>query len=143
MADEVRQFTISVPAGTLATAPATFLMTMPPREVEALQIIVPPGPSGLVGFAVLVGGVQVIPYLSDPWIITAGENITWPLDRMPNSGSWAVRAYNTGTTAHSVYFRWLLRYVSSAARVLGAATLDEATINALAPASVIPPTEGP
>lgn len=112
MADEIRQYTVTVPASTLSTAPITVPMTMPPRIVEAVQIIVPPGPNGLVGFAVRVGGVTVIPYGSDPWIITSGEAITWPLEHYPDAGSWSVQAYNTGTVAHSIYFRWLLRYVT-------------------------------
>jgi hypothetical protein len=114
MADEIRQYTVSVPAGTTADAPLTVPMVMPPRIVDALQIVVPPGPSGLVGFAVLVGGVRIIPYGSDLWIITAGENITWPLDHYPDAGSWSVQAYNTGVNDHSIYFRWLVRYISSA-----------------------------
>lgn len=142
MADEIRQFTVTVPAGTTPAAPALFPMAIPPREVEALQIIVPPGPSGLVGFAVLVGGVQVIPYLSDPWIITAGENITWPLEHYPNAGSWSVRAYNSGLSDHSVYFRWLLRYVSGTASRLPPETIDESVLNTLGAASEVPQIGG-
>lgn len=135
MASEIRQYGITVPAGTLDSAPAVFPMTMPPREVEALQIVVPPGPSGFVGFAVLVAGVRIIPYQSDLWIITAGENITWPLERMPNAGSWSVLAYNTGSLDHSIYFRWLLRHVGESAPQRLADTLPEDSINALSPAS--------
>jgi hypothetical protein len=136
MADEVRQYTITVPAGTLDTAPLTFPMAMPPRQVEALQIVVPPGPSGFVGFAVLVGGGRVIPYQSDAWIVTAGENITWPLEHMPNSGAWSVLAYNTGAQDHSIYFRWLLKYLGAGAAAPGLDTLPESDINALSPQSI-------
>lgn len=115
MATEVRAFTVNVPAGTLSTAPITAPMVFPPRRVQAVQVIVPPGPSGLVGWAILVGGVRVIPYLSDPWVITAAENITWPLEGYPDSGSWAVQAYNTGAIDHAIYFRWLLENVTSKA----------------------------
>ena len=108
MAVEIRQYTVTVPAGTPSTAPFTTPMDFPPREVDALQIVVPPGPSGQVGFRVMVGGVPVIPYDSDDWVITSGENITWPLTGYPNSGAWSVQAYNTGTVDHAVYFRFLL-----------------------------------
>lgn len=136
MADEIRQFTVTVTAGTTAAAPLTVPMTMPPRRVEALQVVVPPGPNGVVGWAVLVGGVRVIPYLSDLWIITAGENITWPLENYPDAGSWSVQAYNTGTQDHALYFRWLVKYTAPPSAVASPTMLDESAINALAPSSI-------
>jgi hypothetical protein len=136
MADEIRQNTVTVPAGTPDTAPLTVAMAMPPRRVEALQVVVPAGPSGLVGFAILVGGVRVIPYSSDLWIITSGENITWPLENYPDAGSWSVQAYNTGTVDHSIYFRWLVKYVTPPGQALGPTVIDESDINALAPSSI-------
>lgn len=136
MADEIRQYTVLVPAGTPAAAPVTVAMPMPPRDVEAIQVVVPPGPNGLVGFAILMSGVPVIPYGSDQWIITAGENITWPVEHYPDSGAWAVRAYNTGTSDHSLYFRWLVKYPSAIVVARSPTLLDESAINALAPSSI-------
>lgn len=134
MADEIRVFTATVPAGTTPAAPAVFPMNFPPREVHTLQVIVPPGPSGLVGWHVLVGGGLVIPYLSDTWVITAAENITWPLDHMPNSGAWSVEAYNTGTQDHSITFRWLLGYITASSPPQSS-MLDDSLIG---PASFVP-----
>lgn len=134
MADEIRAYTITVPAGTTAAAPAKFPMTFPPRIVHTLQVIVPPGPSGLVGWHVLVGGGLIIPYQSDTWVITAAENITWPLDHMPDSGSWSVEAYNTGGQGHSITFRWLLGYITPLTPPQSS-MLDDATIG---PSSFVP-----
>lgn len=111
MASEIRAYTLTVPANTPSTAPLVKSTSFPERRVDAISVIVPPGPSGQVGFCVLVGGVRVIPYDSDLWIVTAGESITWPLERQPTSGAWSVAGYNTGTNAHSVYFRFLLSLV--------------------------------
>ena len=108
------------------------LGTMPERRVDELQIIVPPGPGGYVGFAVLVGGVRIIPYLSDQWIITAGESISWPLEDQPTSGAWSVAGYNTGTNTHSVYFPFLLSLVTDPAAT-GLIPFDVAAVNDLAP----------
>lgn len=135
MADEIRQFSISVPGNTPASAALSFPMTFPPRDVQGLEIIVPVGSSGLVGFAIDVGGAQVIPYLSDPWIITAGEIINWPLEHMPNSGAWSVRAYNTGQNDHAVRFRWLLKYVTGTSSLLTPTLISVDEINALAPSA--------
>lgn len=116
MAFEVRSYTLTVPTGTLPAAPFTLDVSFPPRNVDAVQVIVPPGPSGLVGWRILNSRVPVIPYGSDPWIITAGEIITWPLSGQITSGSWQVQGYNTGTVDHSVYFRFLLSLVAGKAQ---------------------------
>jgi len=132
MAREIWSFTLTIPPTTPSTNPVVLPTKLPQRRVDELQIIVPPGPSGLVGFAVLVGGVRVIPYLSDLWIITAGESINWPLEDQPTSGDWSVAGYNTGTVAHSIYFRFLVSLVTDPAAT-GAIPFDVATVNAMAP----------
>lgn len=109
MATEVRSYTVTVPAGTTAAAPLVKAFPLPPRIVDAIQIVVPPGPAGLMGFAITASGLTVIPYDSDSWVITSGENITWPLEEQITSGAWGVRAYNTGTSDHSLYVRFLVR----------------------------------
>jgi hypothetical protein len=107
MATEVRQFTATIPAGTAAATPVTVPMRFPARQVTGVEIIVPPGPSGLVGFALLNGTTRVIPYQSDLWIITAAEKIEWPLEGFAQTGDWSLIGYNTGTQDHAVYVRFL------------------------------------
>lgn len=107
MSREVRQFTALIPAGTPASKPALIDMTMPPRVVSTLEVIVPPGPSGYVGFAIAQSGLRVIPYQSDLWIVTSDEKIVWPMDGYTNSGSWQLIGYNTGAQDHAVYVRFL------------------------------------
>src|SRR4051812_12272239 len=108
MSREIRSFTLAIPAGTTPSNPLVLDVPLPARRVDELQVLVPPGPSGFVGFAVLYAGVRLIPYLSDQWIVTAGESINWPLEDQPTAGNWSLAGYNTGTVAHSVYFRFLL-----------------------------------
>jgi hypothetical protein len=109
MAHEIRQFTATIPAGTLASAPFRQSMTMPPRYVDRLEIIVPPGGAGLIGFALTNSGVTVIPYDSDLWVITSDEKIVWDLEGANDSGSWGLAGYNTGSVDHAVYVRFLCR----------------------------------
>lgn len=112
MAFEIRSFTLDIAAGTPPANPLTLDCSFPPRVVSALTVVVPPGPSGVVGFRVLNSNVQLIPYGSDPWIITAAEIITWPLTGQITSGSWQVQGYNSGVNAHAVYFRFLLDLIT-------------------------------
>jgi hypothetical protein len=132
MAREIRAFTLTIPPGTTAANPLVQDVALPERRIDELQILVPPGPSGFVGFAVLYAGVRLIPYLSDQWIITAGESINWPLEDQPTAGDWSLAGYNTGTVAHSIYFRFLLSLTSDPAAT-GLIPFDVAAVNAFAP----------
>lgn len=133
MATEIRAFTLSIPAGTTSAAPVVLDVSFPPRRVDGVQVVVPSGPSGLVGWCVMNSRVRVIPYQSDQWIITAGESISWPLERQVDSGSWQVAGYNTGLNAHSIYFRFLLSLTTSGPASSVPQTIDESLINAAAP----------
>lgn len=115
MAQEIRSFTFTVPAGITSDAPAILDMTFPPREVRGIEIVIPPGANGVVGFQLQNSGLPVIPYDSDSWIITNDEVISWPLSGYINSGSWQIAGYNTGVNDHAVYIRFLLDLVAPVA----------------------------
>lgn len=136
MAREIRQFTAVVPAGVTAAAPRSFDMSFPPRTVDTLEIIVPPGPSGVVGFAVTNSGIRVIPYNSDDWIITSNEKIVWPLNGYVDSGSWELLAYNTGNDTHSIYVRFLLSIAGGVGTSeTGPSLIDETVLSSTGPAA--------
>lgn len=139
MAVEIRTFDFTIPAGTPIGAPVVLDCSFPPRIVDVIEVIVPPGPNGQVGFQVLNSQVPVIPYSAANWIVTSNEKIVWPLDNFINSGSWQVRGYNTGTQDHTVYFRFLVDLVP-AANPPTAPTL--AVSSALAGQVVIADTDG-
>lgn len=127
MAIEIRQYTATIPAGTTAAAPYTKDMSFPPREVESITVVVPPGSSGNVGFALASKGQRIIPADSDLWIITAGEIINWPLTDQHNSGSWQLIGYNTGTVGHLVFVRFACGIASRAVPVIAASTMIDDT----------------
>jgi hypothetical protein len=129
MAQEIRANSFTIPANTPATALASLDMTFPPREVEAVEIVVPPGPNGVVGFYLANSGVQVIPINQGQFIISNDETLSWDLQGYINSGSWQVFGYNTGNSSHTIYFRWLLNLPANpnAAAVVGQA-LDLSTL---------------
>ena len=62
MATQVRQFTATIPAGTLKTALVTVALDLDYVEIESVDLEVPPGPSGLMGFYLARSGQQWIPY---------------------------------------------------------------------------------
>lgn len=108
MAQEIQAFEVDIPAGTLKTAPRTFQLTMPPRTIDEVEILVPPGPRGNVGFQLALAGTQIIPYTAGAFLVSDDEVIRWPLQGYPDSGAWELIAYNLGQFQHSLYLRFLV-----------------------------------
>src|SRR5688572_11079186 len=109
MAQRIETFAVTVPAGTSSAAPQTTGLTFNDGIVENLEVLIPPGPSGLVGFAVLHSGDVVIPFDRTKWIVADDEVIRWPLENFPTGRAWALRAYNDDVFPHTLYIRILVR----------------------------------
>jgi hypothetical protein len=80
----------------------------PVRVVRSVDWSIPPGAQGVMGWQLAMGGVQVVPFGSDKWVIQDGTSGSFTLDGYPDSGAWQVIGYNTGTFAHSVFLVWHL-----------------------------------
>jgi len=115
MAAEIRQFEVTVSAGTAKTSPATTDLSMPPRIVTGVRVRVPPGPAGVVGFALGASGQRVLPWNADAWIVADDEVLDWPLEQQIDSGAWQLQAYNTGVYDHTLYLTFYLLPVGEAA----------------------------
>lgn len=111
MAEEVYSFTANIPAGTAIATPVTVDMSTPTRTIDRIQIVVPTGPNGLVGFAIANAGVPVIPRNRGGWIIANGEVVDWALQEQITSGSWQLIGYNLGQYSHNLYVRLLMDLV--------------------------------
>lgn len=94
---------MTIPAGTPADAPLTFNLTMPPRAVVEIDVRIPPGPRGYVGFAIYAAGAQVLPTNLGEWFIGDNEPLNWPLESPITSGAWQLTGYNTGQYDHTLY----------------------------------------
>ena len=103
MAREVYSFPVTIPAGTLESAPLTFNLTTPPRAVVEIDVRIPPGPRGLVGFAISAAGAQVLPTNLGEWFIGDNEPLSWPLKSPIDSGAWQLTGWNTGQYDHTLY----------------------------------------
>lgn len=103
MADEAREYVITIPANTPVATPAVISIAMGTRVVERVDWHVPRGPLGVMGWRLTMSGVQVLPFPSTPWVIAEGRSGYWQVEGLPNSGDWQVTGYNTGINPHSVY----------------------------------------
>lgn len=108
MASEIRSFEVTIPAGTAVATPLTVAIPFPPRIVEQIDILVPPGPRGVMGFAVGSSGVSVLPINQGAWIIADDTFIRWPLVNQIDSGGWEVTGYNIGQYDHTIYLHFHL-----------------------------------
>lgn len=97
-----------IPAGTAKATPLTVNIAFPERKVTAVTYRVPPGPSGLMGWALTSAGTPVIPIQPNTYIVTDNRADTWYLDGYLDSGNWQVTGYNSGLYDHTVYLTFLL-----------------------------------
>ena len=134
-ATEVRSFQATIPAGTPVTAPVTIDTSFPAMTVDQVNIKVPPGPSGLMGFRLTMNGEQVIPINLGQWIITDDETLQLPMANLPNSGEWQVQGYNTGIYDLSVYVDFLLSPTGAASAPADQQASDLTTAIVLASAA--------
>jgi hypothetical protein len=112
---EIRSYQMTVPAGTLITAPSVQAITFPPRVVSGIRWKVPPGPSGLMGWALTIGGSPVIPRVHGTYFVTDNDADTWTLEGYPDQGQWQFTAYNTDIYPHTVYLDFLLDQIVTTA----------------------------
>lgn len=103
MAEEVRNFTATIPAHTPVASPVVVGIAFPPRIVASIDWRVPGGPLGLMGWRLTMGGIQVIPTAGDLWVIADGHSGVIRPSAELSSGAWQVTGYNTGANPHSVY----------------------------------------
>lgn len=150
MAHTIRQGQVLVPAGTPISAGFKQAITFAPLEIARIEVRVPPGPRGEVGFAIGAGGVAVFPFDTGQFIVADDEEIGWDLEDTLDAGSWQVLAYNTGQYDHTLWFRFLgtepqLRQVQPGGQPIpndqltaGASTNGSAG-QAVAPVPIVPP----
>jgi len=106
VAERIELFDVTVPAGTAIATPQTTALVFDPGIVERIEIVVPPGPSGLVGFQIRHSGETVIPHSASQWIIADNEPINWPVQGFPEGSAWSFRGYNLDVYSHTIYFRF-------------------------------------
>lgn len=114
MAVEVHQFTVVIPANTPKATLAVVKMKLNLFDIESIDIEVPPGPSGLMGFYLALSGQQWIPWEMGEFLIWDDRAANWPLTEQPTSYGWEVHGYNLDVYDHSIVVRFHVNLVSVA-----------------------------
>lgn len=108
MATRIEAFTVTIPKNTVKASPVTVDTTFNYGTVDEIEIDVPPGPSGLMGFQIAYGQQVIIPYSDSEYIVADNNRIRWPLTNFPDGQFWAVIGYNTDIYDHTIYVRYLI-----------------------------------
>jgi hypothetical protein len=137
MSDRVEWFSVAIPANTPKASPVTTLCTFRQGEVIEIDVIVPPGPKGTVGFYVAAGGSQYLPRTAGSYVVADGVYLQWPQKNAINSGAWSIVAYNTDVNIHTIEFGFLVDEVgpdqTTSGSVIGSSSAQlSATVSQLA-----------
>lgn len=106
MALQVLQFVVTIPPGTTDAAPFSEELELDNWDIERVDLEVPAGPAGLMGFAVYNNGVQWQPATPGTWLVWDDTKDSWTLQNQPNASGWSVVGYNLGQYAHAVTVRF-------------------------------------
>ena len=108
MATRIEIVAVTVAPGTPVANPQITAMNFDDGRVDGLEIVIPDGPAGMVGFQIRHSNQVIIPYDGVTFIVANNETIKWPLETFPEADKWDVRIYNKGVFTHTLYFRWLI-----------------------------------
>jgi hypothetical protein len=106
VAQEVHQFSCTIDPGTTPDSPAVFPLEIAYYDLESLDLEVPPGPNGLVGFYIALSGQEWFPWEQGEWIIWNDRTENWPTNDQSINGTWQLIGYNLGQYEHTVTVRF-------------------------------------
>lgn len=103
MAKTVWSYAATIPAGTPETALVEVDLGLSDQVVQQVDLQVPPGPLGCMGFSVWHSNTPILPRNMGDFFVWDNHYATWTLEDVPSGGGWQVVGYNTGQYDHTVY----------------------------------------
>lgn len=104
MAARTELFAITVPHGTSQAAPLVTALRFPDGIVQAIEFIIPPGPSGLLGWQLRYNGQPIVPRTANAFFVMDDTHEQWPVEDYPTGQGWQAATYNVDTYPHLVQF---------------------------------------
>ena len=130
---EVRRFTITSEQRFFSPDnPQVQDISFPERKVQRIRVRIPPGPSGLMGFALTMGGATVLPYEPGTYFIADNEVIDLGVEDLPTTGAWQISSYNLGLYPHTIYLDFTVS--------LPDLPSDQGLVQPIQPALIMPTT---
>lgn len=98
-------FDVTIPKATVIASPQITDVSSGDVGLLEVQCLVPPGPSGAVGWQLRLAGGVILPWQNtSTWIVADGQLLTFDVGLEVDSGL-QVAAYNIGTFDHTLRFR--------------------------------------
>lgn len=103
MITQLRQFDVTIPAGTPKATPLVTSVAFNPRVVTRIDWLFPHGCNGLVGIQIGARDVAVLPGNRNEFITRSGDSAGADLEGMHETGDWSLIGYNTGAFDHTIH----------------------------------------
>jgi hypothetical protein len=105
MATRIYSIQVTVPAGTLQSAPQVTPWKTEDNLINLIELEVPPGHNGLTGIRVMKGDVPLLPYNTNAFIVANAYVNSWTVNDYLPTGDITIQTFNTGAYAHTFYLR--------------------------------------
>lgn len=102
MAERILQHVTTIPAGTPDTAPWVEALGFHDWDVERIDLIVPPGPAGTMGFYLANNGQPWVPRALNEWLVFDDHQLRIDPTGYPTGTGWQIVGYNDGKYDHDV-----------------------------------------
>lgn len=135
--DRIYYEVVTVPAGTLITAPFSAVIPLEDNQLLSVTVVVPDGHCGLTGIRLLQSQQQVFPWANNSYIVANDERIVYDYKDEIQASGMVAEGFNTDIFDHSFYFRFTITNLPEP----GAEPSAEAVTSAQAPAVYIPETD--
>lgn len=99
----VREFAVTIPAGTAKATPQVTPTTFDDMVIDRIEWYFPQGSAGVVGVQIGARSVQVLPTNTGTYFVRSGDSTGFDVTDLPTTGDWSVIGYNTGLFPHTVY----------------------------------------
>lgn len=106
MAERVLQQTCPIFAGVAIVDNFRVPLSFDGWAIEQIDLEVPPGPAGTMGFYLDNNGVQWVPRSPGEWLVWDDRSESFYPTGYPTAGGWGIVGYNEGLYDHSVIVRF-------------------------------------
>lgn len=97
---------VLTPPHTTIDTPLETPITLGDSRLTRVQVRIPPGPSGLVGFLVTFNGISLVPWANKvTWLIGTDEHFDVPVG-IEVTRFVSIQSYNLDYLPHHLYFRF-------------------------------------
>ena len=105
-------FDVTIPAGTLQSAPLVTPVQFETNTVKRIEWVFPGGCNGVVGIQIGAKSVPVLPSARGQFYIRSGAAQGSDVEGMHNTGDWSVIGYNTGAFDHTIHVAFTVHRIT-------------------------------